>query len=60
VDLLGKRGMKLRPRVEPQLAVDVGEVAFHRAVGDEERLSDFAVAETLARELGDASFACRQ
>ena len=59
-DLPGKRGLKLRPRVDAQLAVDVREVAFDRAVGDEQRLSDLAVAETLAGELADAAFAGRQ
>jgi hypothetical protein len=55
-----KRGGKLVPRVELELAEDARQVTLDRPSGDEEGLGDLAVGEALAGELGDPALAGRQ
>src|SRR6188508_671225 len=52
-----KRGGKLAPRAHLQFAEDACEVTLDRAGGNEQSLSDLAVRETLAGELGNPALA---
>ena len=45
---------KLGPRPDPELCVDMGEMARHRPLTEEERRGDLAVGAPLGDELGDA------
>jgi ABC-type multidrug transport system fused ATPase/permease subunit len=49
---VGELAGQLRPRVDPQLGVDAGQMRFHRASADEQLVGDLGGGEALGGEAG--------